>query len=146
MKNELKIAIDDALAAKIGNPNLKVKGGKTTDYAKLSAKRKSLMKNLAKRNVDLETYMKAIGALSVKYDKRITSEDIVPVEQIANQTETMEIVESSRQSIGGDSLRQLRENLHFTSTFASTQVPPSFTAPKYFTLNTSTNITTKDIT
>ena len=73
-------------------------------------------------------------ALSVKYDKRITSEDIVPVEQIANQTETMEIVESSRQSIGGDSLRQLRENLHFTSTFASTQVPFS-----------STNITTKDI-
>ena len=41
----------------------------------------------------------------------------------------MEIVESSRQSIGGDSLRRLRENLHFTSTFASTQVPPSFTAP-----------------
>ena len=95
MKKELKIAIDDAFAAKIGNPNLKVKGGKTTDYEKLSAKRKNMMKNLAKRNVDLETYMKAIGALSVKYDKRITSEDIVPVEQIANQTETMEIVESS---------------------------------------------------
>lgn len=111
MKKELKIAIDDAFAAKIGNPNLKVKGGKTTDYEKLSAKRKNMMKNLAKRNVDLETYMKAIGALSVKYDKRITSEDIVPVEQIANQTETMEIVESSRQSIGGNSLRRLRENL-----------------------------------
>ena len=34
MKKELKIAIDDAFAAKIGNPNLKVKGGKTTDYEK----------------------------------------------------------------------------------------------------------------
>ena len=32
-----------------------------------------------------------------------------------------------RQSIGGDNLRQLRANLHFSSTFATTLVPPSFT-------------------
>ena len=40
-----------------------------------------------------------------------------------------DIVYASRQSIGGNDLRQLRDNLHFSSTFASTQVPPSFTAP-----------------
>ena len=39
------------------------------------------------------------------------------------------VPESSRQSIGGNDLRQLRANLHFTSTFSSTLVAPSFTVP-----------------
>ena len=37
-----------------------------------------------------------------------------------NQT-SMEIIESSRQSVGGDALHQLRANMHFSTTFHSTQ-------------------------
>ena len=132
IRKELKIGIDDALCAKIGKPNLKSSGGKSQKIKKLIAQRKELMKNLAKRNTDLPTYMKAIGALSIDKDKRVTDEDVDAAESVAeeqSQTDMSDIVYASRQSIGGNDLRQLRDNLHFSSTFASTQVPPSFTAP-----------------
>ena len=134
MKKELKIGLDDALSAKIGNPNKKSKGTKNREYEKLIEQRKSLMKNVAKRDTDLETYMKAIGALSISKDKRVTSENNFDDE---HSESTMEIVESSRNSIGGDALRQLRANINFSSTFASTQIPPSFAIPSTPTTSTT---------
>ena len=76
IRKELKIGIDDALCAKIGKPNLKSSGGKSQKIKQLIVQRKELMKNLAKRNTDLPTYMKAIGALSIDKDKRVTDEDV----------------------------------------------------------------------
>ena len=118
--------MDDAISAKIGNPNKKSKGSKNRDYEKLIEHRKSLMKNIAKRDTDLETYMKAIGALSISKDKRVTAENKFDDE---HSDSTMEIVESSRNSIAGDALRQLRANINFSSTLASTQIAPSFAVP-----------------
>ena len=134
MKKELKIGLDDALSAAIGNPNKKSKGTKNREYEKLIEQRKSLMKNVAKRDTDLETYMKAIGALSISKDKRVTSQNNFDDE---HSESTMEIVESSRNSIGGDALRQLRANINFSSTFASTQIPPSFAIPSTPTTSTT---------
>ena len=129
IKKELKIGTDDAMCASIGAPNKKSKGGKTGEMEKLVEQRKLLMKNLAKRHTDLETFMKAIGALSITKDKRVTVEnnfeiESESVENMETELESTEVVESSRNSVGGDALRQLRQNLHFSSTFHSTQVTP----------------------
>ena len=64
LKSELKVGIDNALAAKVGNPNSRP-AGNTRKIRKLKEQRRTLMRNLARRNTDLETYMKAIGALSI---------------------------------------------------------------------------------
>ena len=65
--------------------------------------------------------MKAIGALSISKDKRVTDEMTSDEQESENQT-SMEIIESSRQSVGGEALRQLRRaNMHFSTTFHSTQ-------------------------
>ena len=49
--------------------------------------------------------MKAIGALSISKDKRVTDEMTSDEQESENQT-SMEIIESSKQSVGGDALLQ----------------------------------------
>ena len=56
----LKVGQDDGLAAKIGNPNKK-----TRQMEQLIEKRKLLMKNLVKRNTDLETYMVVVNRTQI---------------------------------------------------------------------------------
>ena len=91
------------------------KGGKTSEMEKLVEQRKLLMKNLAKRHTDLETFMKAIGALSITKDKRVTVEnnfeiESESVENMETELESTEVVESSRNSVGGDALHQLHHS------------------------------------
>ena len=85
--------------------------------------------------------MKAIGALSISKDKRVTDEMTSDEQESENQT-SMEIIESSRQSVGGDALRQLRANMHFSTTFHSTQysgiAPTPTPAPPTTTTTTTT--------
>ena len=68
--DELKNCTSDYIANAVGNePRRKRK----TKYQILDEKRKVMMKKLDKGLISLDIYQKAIGALSMRLDQRITS-------------------------------------------------------------------------
>ena len=70
MKTQLKEASDTVVAETITNHKKKV----NPDLVKLRKRKKGLMKDLAKRNVDLQTYMISMGANTIKHQPSILSD------------------------------------------------------------------------
>ena len=66
--DELRSALDDEMASRVGNPNLKSYRNKKLDL--LSKKRREQMEKLASGDIDLCTYLKSIGYMSIRFDKK----------------------------------------------------------------------------
>ena len=130
IRNELKKSVDDDIAASVGNPNIRKNKTYNID---INARRKELMKSLHEKEIALPDYMVAMGALSLKHDKRIkvvqpssssTTENIAAANTIAD----ISINESDLQEPKGDDLKNARKANDYTLSFRS----QSFT---YFFMN-----------
>ena len=73
IKQELQVAADNALQAKLGK---NVRKPPSTTRVILKNKKKKAMANLRDHNTDLATYMAHMGNLTEKYDKRSKQEGI----------------------------------------------------------------------
>jgi hypothetical protein len=67
LKEELKIAAHQSLSVAAGRPNKK---GRKPLYKRLREQKRDLMDRLEEHEIDLLQYQKAIGALTLKMDKR----------------------------------------------------------------------------
>ena len=158
-QEELKKAKNDELAASCGNPNIR---NNRSFKVNLNEQRKKLMQSLHEKEIDLPKYMKSMGALSLKHDKRIKltepvhkpttnnyteSSTSMPEISINNYTENTEsttsvpdisVNESEMLPLKGDNLRNAREandnTLAFTKPTKS-KTTTKISVPKNFPKN-----------
>lgn len=99
IKTQLKEGCDTAVAETLTCHNKKVR----KDYEKLQKSRKGLMKDLSKRNIDLETYLVAMGARTLEYQPSVM-EDPDPLADIESADEDDDDLENLGLGSGDNSL------------------------------------------
>lgn len=77
MKSQLKEGCDTAVAETTTSHKKKI----DPKQAELQKRRKGLMMDLSKRNIDLETYLVSMGANALKYQPQVQS-DMDPLDDI----------------------------------------------------------------
>ena len=91
MKAHLKEGCDTAIAETITSHKKKV----DPKVKQLREKKKGLMKELSKRNIDLETYLASMGANTLKYQPRIQKDnDPLADDNIFSDNENEEVIEA----------------------------------------------------
>ncbi len=127
IKSELRRADTLAMAAQVGKGSEQNK-----KYKKLRERKRKMMKNLRNRDIDLRSYMAAIGQLTMKCDKRIQKIDTAPgASSDPNDHTALELVNGTpqaRDSLSGGALRDLRNELLQATSTASTPMPLSSSA------------------
>ena len=135
IKDELNEANDDGHTASIGK---QVRRPKSRRLQTLKREKLAAMRNLKERKVSLRNYMKRIGSLSEKYDRRAQAEGFtkkregdsdaefsenedIPIQKSQQKNLTnysipdlnsTEPVNPNFNSLLGDALRDFRKNLH----------------------------------
>ena len=93
------------------------------------------MKNLHEHDTDLCTYMKAMGVLCLKHDKKIKTdsshENIQNDKSDSNLPEISHVIVSNvRKSIAGEELRNIRLQNDYTLNFEESIIPTQSTTEK----------------
>ena len=97
--------MDDAISCSTGTQVRRPKRGKA---AQIKKKKKNLMRDLKKRNVELSAYLVTIGGMSEKNQPIFEAEYQASDDEILEDVDESEVVPPSVNSLAGDALRHMR--------------------------------------